>query len=288
MGVENGAYYRAPRYIYYTPLTGTDEILTGKLNGELITSDWYVSKDGIYTLEVHDDAGNKTTVNFVIDRVAPELYGANDGEYINHTVNLFSNEKLKSITYRLNNGGFVTTTDQSVVFEKEGQYWVYATDMAGNVSGIKSFIIDTTPPAYTLEGVLNGGITNGDVYLTSEAGVTVSVNNQYIPTVYTFTENGYYKVTIRDIAANDVFLQFVINKNPTVTISNNSVTFISQNNAIGEFVAKANKNYPKGAGFIYAKPLIDGTFEYISGTLFSDEEYSKLINGEDLTLVDKD
>lgn len=283
LGVTDGAYYRSPLYIYYSPLTGTDEILTGKLNNELINSPWYVSKDGIYNLVVHDDAGNTTTVNFVIDRVAPVVLGANDGEYINHDVTIFSDEKLKSITYRLNNGGYVSTTDQSIVFETEGQYWVYVTDMAGNVSGVKSFVIDKTPPSYSLEGVLNKGITNTDVHLVSEEGVTVSVNNQYIPTTYTFTENGYYKVTIRDIAGNDVFLQFVINKNPTVTINNTSVTFISQNNAIDEFVAIASKSYPKGSGFIYAKPLLDGTFQYIKGTLFSDEEYSKLISGEDLT-----
>ena len=29
--------------------------------------------------------------------------------------------------------------------------------------------------------------------------------------------------------------------------------------------------------------MLDGTFEYISGTLFSDEEYSKLISGESIS-----
>ena len=153
--------------------------------------------------------------------------------------------------------------------------------MAGNVSNMISFVIDMTPPVYSLQGVLNGGITNTDVILITENDVIVSVNNVYIPTHYTFTENGYYKVTIRDIAGNDVFLQFVINKNPTVTIGKETVTFISQNNAIGQFVALGD-DYPKGSGFIYAKPLLDGTFEYISGTLFSDEEYTALLRGENL------
>ena len=281
LGVEDGKYYRAPLYIYYEPLTGTNEILTGELNGQLISSPWYVSKEGIYDLVVRDDAGNSTEIHFVIDMTPPKLYGANDGEYLNHPVTIYSDEELYNITYRVNNGGFITTTEQSLVFETEGQFWVYATDMAGNTSNLLSFVLDMTPPAYSLEGVLNGGITDTDVVLVTENDVIVSVNNIYIPTNYTFTENGYYKVTIRDIAGNDVFIQFVINKNPVVTIGNETVTFISQNNAIGEFVAKSS-NYPKSSGFIYAKPLVNGTFEYISGTLFSDEEYTKLINGEDI------
>lgn len=283
LGVEDGMYYRAPLYIYYAPLTGTDEILTGKLNNELITSPWYVYKEDKYHLVVKDDAGNQTVVDFTIDMTPPTLYGANDGEYLNHPVTIYSDEELRSITYKVNNGGYITTTDQTILFDLEGQYSVYATDKAGNTSSAITFVIDMTPPIYTLEGVLNGGITSGEVSLVTELDVVVSVNNKYIPTNYKFTENGYYKVTIRDIAGNDVFLQFVINNNPTVMINEKSVTFITQNNAIGTFVAKANSSYPKGSGFIYAKPLVDGTFEYISGKLFSDEEYSKLINGEDIS-----
>jgi hypothetical protein len=98
-----------------------------------------------------------------------------------------------------------------------------------------------------------------------------------------FTDNGYYKVTIRDKAGNDVYLQFVINQNNYVMIGANKVTFISQLNAIDKLVVPGDSSYPRGAGFIFAKPRLDGTFEYISGTLFSDEEYSKLVSGESIT-----
>ena len=67
-----------------------------------------------------------------------------------------------------------------------------------------------------------------------------------------------------------------------MTINNQSVTFISQNNAIGKFEVKPDSTYPKGVGFIYAKPLLEGGFKYVSGKLFSDEEYNKLINGESI------
>lgn len=283
LGVEDGKYYRTPLYIYFSPLTGTDEILTGKLNDNLITSPWYVSREGKYHLTVVDDAGNETVVDFAIDMTPPVLLGVNDGEYVNYPVELHAEDDIETFVYRFNNGGYVTINAETLLFESEGQYWVYAVDKAGNVGNPISFVIDTTPPSYALSGVLNGGITNTDVTLQTENDVTVSVNNKYIPTNYTFNENGYYQVTIRDIAGNDVFLQFVINKNPTVTISNQSVTFISQNNAIDKFEVRPDSTYPKGVGFIYAKPLLEGGFEYISGKLFSDEEYNKLINGESLT-----
>lgn len=282
LGVEDGAYYRTPVYIYYDPLTGTDEVLTGRLNNELITSPWYVTREGTYHLEVSDDAGNVTTIDFVIDTTPPVLYGANNGEYINHPVELYAEEVLSLISYRLNNGGYVTTTEQRLKLEVEGKYWVYAVDMAGNIGQTISFVVDTTPPIFTLTGVENGGITNTDVTLNTENDVIVSVNNKDIPTNYTFTENGYYQIVIRDLAGNDVFLQFVINKNPVVKIGNENVTYISQNNAIIKFLAKADANYPKSSGFIYAKPLLEGGFAYVSGTLFSDDEYSKLIGGEDV------
>ena len=282
LGVEDGKYYRTPLYIYFSPLTGTDEILTGRLNDALITSPWYVSKEGKYHLTVTDDAGNATVIDFAIDLTPPVLLGVNDGEYVNYPVNLHAEDDIETFVYRFNNGGYVTINAETLLFEAEGQYWVYAIDKAGNVGNPISFVIDTTPPIFVLSGVLNGGITNTDVTLQTENNVTVSVNNKYIPTNYTFSENGYYQVTIRDIAGNDVFLQFVINKSPTVTINNQSVTFISQNNAIGKFEVKPDSTYPKGVGFIYAKPLLEGGFKYVSGKLFSDEEYNKLINGESI------
>lgn len=283
LGVENNGYYRNPLYIYFSPLTGTDEILTGKLNGELINSDWYVTKEGIYHLEVTDDAGNRTVIDFTIDRTPPIILGAIDGEYINHDVVVKSDELLETITYKFNDGGFVTVSKQQALFEDEGQYWVYAMDKAGNVGSMISFIIDKTPPAYSLEGVLNRGITTNDVTLNTEKDVVVSVNNQYIPTNYTFTENGYYQVTIRDVAGNDVYLQFVINREPTVTIDKKSVTYIAQLNAIDKLTIPANPDYPKSSGFIFAKPLLEGGFEYVDSAMFSDEEYNKLLSGEDLT-----
>ena len=258
-------------------------MLTGWLNGKRITSPWQVKDEGHYDLTVSDDAGNETRLSFVLDMTPPAIYGTNNQQYINHDVRIHSDELLDSISYKLNNGGFVTQNIQEITFTLEGQYSVYATDMAGNVADTITFVIDKTAPEYALVGVENGGITNTAVNLVTENDVVVSVNGEYIATNHTFTENGYYKVTIRDKAGNDVFIQFVINSNSTVTISNQNVTFISQNNAIGQFVAKGDPTYPRGTGFIYAKPLVNGKFEYISGTLFSDEEYAKLLSGESIS-----
>ena len=283
-GVNNGEYYNRPFYIYFDPTyPNTDEVLTATLNGEVITSPWQIYKENSYHLEVVDDAGNTTTLDFVLDMTAPVILGTNDKLYINHDVNIHSDEELRTITYRYGNGGYVTENVNSMNFTNEGEYWVYATDMAGNTGKLVQFIIDKTPPEFALVGVENGGITDTNVTLITENDVVVSVNGEYISTTSTFTNNGYYKVTLRDKAGNDVFVQFVINNKKSVTISDKHVTFISQNNAINEFTAPAKADYPRGVGFIYAKPLLDGTFEYISGTLFSDEEYSQLTSGTSLT-----
>jgi len=279
-GARDGEYYNRPFYIYFDPqYVNTDEILTATLNGDVITSPWQIYKENTYYLVVTDDAGNVTDMTFTLDMTPPVLLGTNDKVYINHDVNIHSDERLQTITYRFGNGGYITENVGTMQFTNEGEYWVYATDMAGNTGKTIQFIIDKTPPEYALIGVENGGITNTNVTLITENDVVVSVNGEYISTTSTFTNNGYYKVTLRDKAGNDVFVQFVINNKKSVTISNRLVSFISQNNAINEFIAQPDPSYPRGAGFIYAKPLLDGTFEYISGTLFSDEEYSQLTSG---------
>ena len=283
-GVVDGAYYRNSFYIYFEPaFAGTDEVLTGWLNGKLISSPWQIKEEGAYQLTVVDDAGNETKLNFTLDSTPPVLLGTNGAEYINHDVTISSDELLRSISYKVNNGGYVTEEIQTVTFTNEGKYSVYATDMAGNISETIIFIVDKTPPEYALVGVDNKGITTSSVNLVTENDVVVSVNGEYIATNHTFTDNGYYKVTIRDKAGNDVYLQFVINQNNYVMIGANKVTFISQLNAIDKLVVPGDSSYPRGAGFIFAKPRLDGTFEYISGTLFSDEEYSKLVSGESIT-----
>lgn len=281
LGVEDGKYYKNPVSIYFIPTLGTDEVLTGWLNGVEITSPYYLEAEGEYDLLVRDDAGNETRIWFAIDTTPPEILGVKNGEYTNREiVEIYSNERIKYFEYRYQSGDWVRIEEQNVSLTVEGTYRIYAVDMADNVSTVVMFVIDRTPPQYTLTGVLNKGITDTDVQLIVEEGADVVVNSTYnIPTLYTFTNDGYYQVSIRDLANNTVVLQFVINKGKTITVNDKIIRIFSQHNAIDK-VSISGTTYPRNSGLLIVSPLIEGGFKYISGKLFSEADYQKLLRGE--------
>lgn len=284
LGVEDGKYYRDPVSIVFIPTPGTDEKLYGTLNGVEIKSGEYIDQDGDYELIVKDDANNKTTINFVIDRLPPQLLGIKNGEYTNREeVEIYTNEKrIQYFEYRYESGDWVRVEDQKMVVSREGTYRVYAVDMAGNMSDIYKFVIDRTLPVYTLTGVENKGITDQNVELVVEDEASVIVNALYsIPTIYTFTNDGYYQVVLRDLAGNTVNLQFVINKTKKITVNDKIISIYTQHNAIEKIVIQG-KSYPRNSGYMLVIPKIEGGFTYVKGKLFSEEEYQALISGKSI------
>lgn len=280
LGVEDGKYYKEPVSIYFIPTLGTDEKLIGWLNGEEIQSPHYVEAEGTYDLLVRDDAGNETKIWFAIDSTPPVILGIKNGEYTNRdVVEITANEPLKYYEYRYNSGEWVTSTDQALSFTAEGVYRIYAVDLADNTSIMYMFVIDRTAPEYTLIGVENKGVTDSDVRLIAEEGTIVAVNaTENIPTLYTFMQEGYYQVVIRDLAGNTVHLQFVINKELDVIVDNKLVHIISQHNAIDK-VNITGKSYSRNSGVMIVMPLLEGGFKYVSGKLFSESEYQILMSG---------
>ena len=281
LGVEDGMYYRNPVSIYFIPTLGTNETLRGWLNNKEITSPWYVEDEGEYELHVEDDAGNSVDIWFAIDTTPPQILGVRNGEYTNkETVEIYSNEKIKYYSYRYQSGDWLTSEDQRVYFTKEGLYRIYAVDMAGNISETVMFVVDKTPPIYSLTGVEQKGIAANNVSLIVENNASVIVNSMYnIDNNYTFANDGYYQVAIRDLAGNVVNLQFVINKTKSVVVNGELINLITQHSANNK-IQISGTNYPRDSGYMLVKPLIDGGFEYVKGKLFSEEEYQKLINGE--------
>ena len=261
------------------------EYVLETLNGEKIESPHFVSEEGEYNLYVRDDAGNVTEIWFAIDSTPPQILGIKNGEHTNReVVEIYSNEKIKYYEYRYNTGAWQRSEEQTLNFTIEGTYRIYAVDMADNVSAITMFVIDRTAPNYNLTGVVNKGITNTDVHLITEENATVAVNaSQNIPTLYTFTQDGYYQVVIRDLAGNTTVLQFVINKTNTIIVNEKLITIISQHNAIDK-ISITGKNYDRNSGILLVMPQIEGGFKYVSGKLFSESEYQTLISGGTLEL----
>jgi hypothetical protein len=280
LGVENGKYYKEPVSIYFIPTLGTDEVLSGWLNGQEITSPHFVEAENEYDLLVKDDAGNETRIWFAIDSTPPEIIGVKNGEYTNReVVEISSNEPIKYYEYRYHTGNWIKVEEQTLAFTAEGTYRIYAVDMADNVSEVVLFVIDRTAPNYSLTGTINKGITNTDVNLITEENATVAVNASYnIPTLYTFIDDGYYQVVIRDLAGNTANIQFVINKGKQILVNDKIITIISQHNAIDK-VSISGKNYSRSNGILIAMPLIDGGFKYVSSKLFSESEYQTLMSG---------
>lgn len=286
LGVEDGKYYKEPVSIYLVPTLGTDEVLTGWLNGIEIESPHYVEKEGEYDLLVKDDAGNEVHIWFAIDTTPPEILGVKNGEYTNReVVEIYSNEKIKYYEYRVFNGAWVRSEEQTLSFTEEGTYRIYAVDMADNVSSVVMFVIDRTAPNYNLTGVLNKGVTDTNVRLVTEENATIVVNASYaIPTLYTFENDGYYQVVIRDLAGNSVNLQFVINKTKTITVNGKLITIISQHDAISK-MSITGRGYNRNSGIMLTMPQLAGGFSYVNGKLLSESEYQLLMSGGTLEIA---
>ena len=267
-------------------------------------------------LVVEDKAGNIAEIEYesiVYDKTAPEIVTGNlvpdgvlqDGvlttgkkkvqfasfpeineEYIwKYELVAFRNSTIVG-TSKYENGlpsiATVELSDQEVEYTFE--YYVY--DKAGNRTRLVSTVgitLDLTPPSYKLEGAENKGITDADVTLTVIEPDKVLLNNQEVENEKTFTEDGYYRLLVKDLVGNITVVEFTINKKNFIKIGNENVTFYSQNNTSnGKFIVEAKANYPANSGYIYAKVLANGTLEYVDGALFTDEEYNLLQSGEDL------
>ncbi|MFP5116379.1 lamin tail domain-containing protein [Bacillaceae bacterium C204] len=113
---------------------------TAALNGNEFTSGTVVKAEGTYTLVVTDQAGNKATIHFMIDKTAPVVTGVKDNGIYKKAVIL----KFNELGALLNGKPIASGT----VVPKEGVYTLVVSDEAGNVTSIV-FTIDRTPPVVT-------------------------------------------------------------------------------------------------------------------------------------------
>jgi urease beta subunit len=179
-GVSNNAFYNVNRTIVFDKGTGT-------LNGVAFVSGTIVTEEGSYTLIVTDDAGNSTTVNFVIDKTAPIVSGVENNTYysINRTITF--NEGSAT----LNGNAFTSGT----LVSAENSYEIIVTDLAGNTTTI-SFALDKTAPIITIQPYES-------VLPVSSVTVSVTVNEGSLnDSSRLFTANGSYTFIATDLAGN--------------------------------------------------------------------------------------
>ena len=216
-GVKNGMIKQS-----ITPVITDDNIDSISLNDENFISGTKIKIDGEYILVATDKAGNKTTINFEVDRTNPSITGVEYNKYYRKDVTPVINEKnIKKIVVTLNGNEINYTQGSSI--KEEGVYVFIVRDEAGNRTEL-TFTIDKTAPIVT--GVKNGIYYNKDVTPiitdTNLQNVTVKLNgNKY--TKYsvgsTLTEEGTYELRATDKAGNKFnYITFVIDKTVPETI----------------------------------------------------------------------
>ncbi|MGF7049476.1 hypothetical protein J2T13_003987 [Paenibacillus sp. DS2015] len=199
VGVANGGIYNTSKTITFNEGTAT-------LNGAAFVNNTQVTIGGVYTLVVTDDAGNKTTVIFGIDKVAPIVTGiANNGNY-KAAVKVSFNEG----TAKLNGAPFASGTD----IDQDGSYTLVVTDEVGNVTTV-SFKIDTVAP--TVSGVTAGGIYKAKVTPSFNEGMA-TLNGVAFTSGTDVVQDGVYTLVVTDAAGNVATVSFEVDKTaPVVT-----------------------------------------------------------------------
>ncbi len=179
-----------------------------------------LSAGGTYSITLSDELGNTNTVNFSIDKTISftiidnyeNKYSIEEIRYINFDINIIEDEPL-TIT--------ITKNDEEIDYEfghvlsEEGNYTVRIYDEFNN-SEYFYFTIDKTPPVAELHNVENFGITNQNVWVSSdESNLTCWCirNGEYYGEYQLstdLTESGKYIVYVSDLAKNYISFEFEI------------------------------------------------------------------------------
>ncbi|WP_315112890.1 immunoglobulin-like domain-containing protein [Clostridium intestinale] len=229
--ITDNAYYNKPVAPKFNEGTAT-------LNGKPYVSGDEISEEGTYQLIVTDEAGNVSTVNFVIDKTPPTVSDVlQDGQY-NKDVNVTFNKG----TATLNGKPYTSGTKIS----EEGTYELVVTDQAGNVSTV-NFTIDKTAPI--IDGVKNGEAYNKDVEVTFNEG-TATLNGKPFESGSKVTKEGQYTIIVVDKAGNISTRTFVIDKTAPV------VSGVEDGN---HYNNKVNVSFNEGTATLNGATFTSGT-----------------------------
>lgn len=173
-GVDDNGVYNANVTITFNEGTAT-------LNGDPFAKNQTVSEEKSHTLIVTDDAGNVTTVHFILDKTAPAgSLSINSGAAYTNTKDVtLTIEKKDAVQMRFSHDGvswgdWETATENRnwMVTDGDGEKTVYMQlkDAANNTSNDhKSITLDTIVPTAAIQ-------VNHRAAFTNEKNVTLSVS----------------------------------------------------------------------------------------------------------------
>lgn len=174
------------------------------------------SEEGRYEFSIrnNDDAYNRQNLyRFIIDKTAPTgtLHGATNGGYTNRNVYFTWTEASgtqSAIRATLDGSAY----RQEAEISTEGTHTLVISDSAGNATTY-TFTTDKTKPIGTLNGVANGGITQGNVSFTwSESNLTATLNGKDYYSGSIVSAHGSYTILLSDLAGNVSTYSFIIDK----------------------------------------------------------------------------
>lgn len=233
-GILNGTYTNES--VTLTIIEENIKIIT--LNGVEVTKDQLINivQDGVYEIIVIDKAYNQESINFTIDKKAPEVIIETSNKNLptnkNVTVSLKANEIIKE------ESGWILSKDKqtlSKTFENNGQDCIIIEDLAGNQTIVNYQVIgiDRIFNNAIVTTSNNGKPTNQDVIVTIIAdeplqpvsGWNLSLDKKSLSKAFAKNINSF--ITIKDLAGNSQVVSFqVINIDKEIpALVENGITY---------------------------------------------------------------
>ncbi len=170
---------------------------------------------------------SNVTIICLGDRVVEISANVDDLEQISGdvTVNYSGYEVVG--TYSVNPSGYVSSSTiafaSGTTFTEEGFYRIEVKNSYN--TEVLRFRIDKTAPTATLNGVTDGGYTNGSVSLSwTESGATAKLNGNAYTSGTTISAEGAYTIELSDRAGNSTTYTFTIDKTAPVVGSYDAYT----------------------------------------------------------------
>lgn len=184
--VKDGGYYKnatihfedgSLKKVVFVNEDGTEELLEeyddNFKNIKLVFNRAF-SEDGVYTLKAVDRKGNETKVTFTIDTIKPVITGVENGAITNQNVTLNVTDENPGGTIHLKrNGQIIKNYSFGNAITEDGNYEVYVSDLAGNVSETIKFTIDQTDPVVKAANILVDGDVNEQTEFYATKGDTI-------------------------------------------------------------------------------------------------------------------
>ena len=177
------------------------------LNGNPFGNGAGVSKEGPYTLIVVDEAGNRTTIDFKVDKGTPVVHGVSAGGFYNSDKIITFDQGTATL-----NGKPFTSGDK---VSEDGNYQLVVTNESGKSVTIQFALYKAAP---VVTGVSTGGVYQKAKVIHFDHG-TATLNDKPFSDGDTVSAAGTYKLVVIDKAGNRTTIEFTMEQSSLQGVS---------------------------------------------------------------------